>query len=75
MKTGQEECALFQQDFHHFLVPVNDGGSLFLSRPERTVLADSQLCFVGVNTNSSFPVTGGNTEASPRLFQPGLLRD
>lgn len=23
MKTGEEECALFQQDFHHFLVPVN----------------------------------------------------
>lgn len=42
------------------------------------MLADSQLCFVGVNTNSSFPVTGGNTEASPRLFQanlrPGLHR-
>lgn len=29
-------------------------------------------CYVGVNTNSSFPVTGGNTEASPRLFQHNL---
>ncbi|KAF1373727.1 hypothetical protein PFLUV_G00241960 [Perca fluviatilis] len=29
-------------------------------------------CYVGVNTNSSFAVTGGNTEASPRLFQHNL---
>lgn len=31
-----------------------------------------QLCYIGVNTNSSLPVTGGNTEASPRLFQDNL---
>lgn len=31
-------------------------------------LADSHLCFVGVNTNSSFPVTGGNTEAFRLVF-------
>lgn len=36
------------------------------------MLADSQLCYVGVNTNSASPVTGGNTEASPRLFQHNL---
>lgn len=57
-------------------VVVKRASRLWLPSPPRwalrqdRVLADSQLCYVGVNTNSSSPpVTGGNTEASPRLFQ------
>lgn len=36
------------------------------------MVADSQFCYVGVNTNSSFLLTGDNAETSPRLFQDNL---